>query len=57
MCVSKILKRNMCFSDLWFSGVWGVVRPELEGPSPFSGAFPSPIPLSRGFEGLSDVSV
>lgn len=36
-------------------GAW--CRPEQEGPSPFSGAFLSPIVVSGGFEGLSDVSV
>ena len=56
-CLLKILSCNMYFPDLWLSGAWGLVQPEQEGPSPFSGAFLSPIVVSGGFEGLSDVSV
>lgn len=52
----KILTCDMHFPDLGYLGCGAWCRLELEGPCLFSGAVPSSI-VSRGFEGLSDVSV
>ena len=42
----NMLNCNMLSPDLWSSGHGDWCRPELEGPSPCSGAFPSPFLVS-----------
>ena len=42
----NMLNCNMLSPDLWSSGHGAWWRPELEGPSPCSGAFPSPFLVS-----------
>ena len=52
----KILTCKLLSSDLWSSGEGAWWRPEPEGPSPCSGAFPSPILVSGVWGSVMAVS-